>query len=697
MSELTLQKITEKTVANVLKSDAHVLVSQTDTVGGNSMETLRRVPVDTVVADLKEIVEEDVADLKSAINEVSADDYVELRIPSVTTGEYIDYRNGALSSAEMYNSTDYIPVSIIESIKYKRAGTSASSTYSGIAFYDKEKQFISGVPSAFSQPQTGYLQELQTINIPETAVYVRCSMYANTTTYGEFAIYGITSIAQMLLKMDSDDFVPVAFQTAQTGKCIYYADGTVGNGDYYSVTDYVDVHKFGEISYKRTGTTYSSTSAGIAFYDKNKVFISGVSGATSQQATGYADGLYIVKVPSNAIYARFSMYTDRITYGFFELYANSKTVIEIQTLQDEIDSINEFLEKDIDETVSVPFTTAQTGKCIYYANGTVGNGDNYSVTDYIDVSKYGDVSYKRTGTTFSSTSAGMAFYDENKTYISGISSATSQQATGYTSGLYRATIPENAVYARFSMYTNSATYGVFELYARSKTGAKFQTLQNDVSLVNGSHWKGKVWYGYGTSITNTASEGKYATYLAKMSGLTFVNKGISGGGIGNLGGYARGQVYSAICNITDGKLNADLITLETGANDVRAEVPLGTIYDTGTSTLAGCLNDCIRYLQINTNAQICIINSPASTTPPAAENKYYEWADMVRQICDINRVHFLNNNSNMGYAKLADATKGSLYVVDDLHQTDLGGYIMAENLWYQLRNIPLFYTSMPSI
>lgn len=71
MSELTLQKITEKTVANVLKSDAHVLVSQTDTVGGNSMETLRRVPVDTVVADLKEIVEEDVSDLKSAISKAN--------------------------------------------------------------------------------------------------------------------------------------------------------------------------------------------------------------------------------------------------------------------------------------------------------------------------------------------------------------------------------------------------------------------------------------------------------------------------------------------------------------------------------------------------------------------------------------------------------------------------------------------------
>ena len=210
-----------------------------------------------------------------------------------------------------------------------------------------------------------------------------------------------------------------------------------------------------------------------------------------------------------------------------------------------------------------------------------------------------------------------------------------------------------------------------------------------------NHWDGKSWYAYGTSITNTSNEGKYATKLAQMSGLVLTNKGISGGGIGNLGGYSTGQVYSAICNITDGKLNADLITLETGANDTGASVPLGTIYDTGTTTLAGCLNNCLRYLQTNTNAQIVVFNSPATTTEPTATSQYYEWAKMVKEICDINRVHFVDANCNLGYAKLA-SSNGSLYVVDSMHQTELGGYIYAENIWNQLKNIPLFYTALPN-
>ena len=227
--------------------------------------------------------------------------------------------------------------------------------------------------------------------------------------------------------------------------------------------------------------------------------------------------------------------------------------------------------------------------------------------------------------------------------------------------------------------------------------AKARSEINKIMAVGdiGEQWEGKSWFAYGTSITNINAEGKYPTYLAQMSGLVLTNKGISGGGIGNLGAYSTGQVYSAICNLTDGKTNADLITLETGANDVNENVPLGTIYDTGTETLAGCLNDCIRYLQANTNAQIAITVSPATKIAPVSTNKYYEWAKMVEEICHLNRVHFLNADNSMGYAKIADSTKGPLYVVDDIHQTDLGGYIMAQNLWYQLRNIPLFYTAIP--
>ena len=457
-------------------------------------------------------------------------------------------------------------------------------------------------------------------------------------------------------------------------KYINYEDGTVvsSGSSPYSVTDYIDVKNIYQIKYKQTCTTASSSYAGIAFYDENKQFVLGIAPLKNQQSAGYVYN--IIPVPANAKYMRASVYTDTTTYGDFELYfigELSNTVLSMLNFDSEYVGIDQL-------TVN---------RFIVYSSGAISSSSSYCCTDYIDVSKYEELEYKRTGTTAGSTDAGMAFYDSSKVYISGIQSRTSQAQSGYGQNLYRTKVPKNAKYARFTVHKDTATYGDFKLYG-------INPFISAVSYAVGKQWEGKTWYAYGTSITNISSEGKYPTYLAEMSGMILVNKGISGGGIGDLGAYSHGQVYSAICNITDGKLNADLITLETGANDCNADVPLGTIYDTGTSTLAGCLNDCIRYLQKYTDAQICIINSPATTTEPTATNKYYEWADMVRRICDINRVHFLNNNNNMGYAKLSDSTKGSKYVVDSIHQTKLGGYIMAENMWCQIKNIPCFRTSM---
>ena len=67
-----------------------------------------------------------------------------------------------------------------------------------------------------------------------------------------------------------------------------------------------------------------------------------------------------------------------------------------------------------------------------------------------------------------------------------------------------------------------------------------------------SHWNGKVWYAYGTSITSV-EVGKYAQYLEKISGMELHNRGIGGGGITNLGGYSKGQVKAAIMSLEDGK------------------------------------------------------------------------------------------------------------------------------------------------
>lgn len=207
-----------------------------------------------------------------------------------------------------------------------------------------------------------------------------------------------------------------------------------------------------------------------------------------------------------------------------------------------------------------------------------------------------------------------------------------------------------------------------------------------------NQWSGKTWYAYGTSITSV-SQGTYVPYLAEMLNMNVVNKGIGGGGIGDLGAYSHGQVRNALMNTTDGKLNADLITLETTANDTGPNVPIGDIYDTDETTLCGCLNMCLRYLQKYTTAQIVVFTSVSITTEPSLEQSYYNTMLKYRDVCFINRVYWVDAGANLGWGKISN---DRTYTKDNIHQTSLGGYILAKNLYYQIRNIPIFDKQLPS-
>ena len=203
-----------------------------------------------------------------------------------------------------------------------------------------------------------------------------------------------------------------------------------------------------------------------------------------------------------------------------------------------------------------------------------------------------------------------------------------------------------------------------------------------------SHWNGKKWYAYGTSITSV-KQGTYVPFLASLSGMEVKNFGIPGGGITNLGGYSKGQVKKAIMTLEDGKAEADLITLEVGANEGGAH---GYKYDLGDDTFCGCLNQCIRYLQENTDAQIVVFPSVASTSEPSTAKQYYERVEKIREVCEINRVYFLGAQSGIGYARIS---KNRDYTLDNIHQTYLGGYNFARFIWSVLKNIPLWYTDIP--
>lgn len=116
--------------------------------------------------------------------------------------------------------------------------------------------------------------------------------------------------------------------------------------------------------------------------------------------------------------------------------------------------------------IPVSFTVGTDEAYIKYADGTLASSDTACATGFIDVSEFTKIKYKRTCTTAVNSQAGIAFYSDatESSYISGIKAAVNQSSIGYLSDLYEASVPYGAKYARFTMWRDTVTYGIFALY-----------------------------------------------------------------------------------------------------------------------------------------------------------------------------------------------------------------------------------------
>jgi lysophospholipase L1-like esterase len=202
-----------------------------------------------------------------------------------------------------------------------------------------------------------------------------------------------------------------------------------------------------------------------------------------------------------------------------------------------------------------------------------------------------------------------------------------------------------------------------------------------------NHWKGKLWYAYGTSMTSI-EVGKFVPVVEKLSGMKVVNKGIGGGSL-TPDGYGKGNNKLSVMNLEDGKEKADLITLEVLPNE---GATVGNIYDTDDLSFCGCFNQCIRYLQENTKAQIVVIimigaNDKSPEVPIEKRGiTQFEFAETIERVAHLNGVPVINVfcEAGFGYARVKDRE----YQIDNIHLNDLGGKNMGKFIWSKLKDIP---------
>ncbi|WP_323957480.1 hypothetical protein [Aeromonas caviae] len=172
-------------------------------------------------------------------------------------------------------------------------------------------------------------------------------------------------------------------------------DGTTATHLNYKRTGFIAIEGAGVIMY--TGTAISQT--GIAFYDQNKVFISGVQASKT--------GLYVV--PTNAKYVRACTRKD---------YNTTLSITMDQMSSEYVFDAGEAISSQINSVKSatvdiIPVSTLSLGY-IDSTNGKYVDHELYSSTDYIFVSDHTLITYS--GRTIDNVAA-IALYDANKVFL----------------------------------------------------------------------------------------------------------------------------------------------------------------------------------------------------------------------------------------------------------------------------------------
>jgi hypothetical protein len=148
----------------------------------------------------------------------------------------------------------------------------------------------------------------------------------------------LTNLERVVKGIDQINILPVI---AAEGWFIDYSTGEPKGSDGRGYTDFVDVGPYKKIIYRQITTTNSTGVVGMAWYNKERQYISGIRCIRNYTSNGYIDSE--VDVPENAYYARFSTFSDVETYGeFFVKPKNSILEIIPKILVDEIITYNNF-------------------------------------------------------------------------------------------------------------------------------------------------------------------------------------------------------------------------------------------------------------------------------------------------------------------------------------------------------------------
>lgn len=207
-----------------------------------------------------------------------------------TPNLYIAYNNGNQinSATDNYYVTDYIDLPILAK-KIGIANVRLKNEYpnkSGMAFFDKNSRYISGVQYTENA--------ITTLSVPEGATKARFTIYKSDKNNSIILL-----LEDIWSYIDSHDFDPLLNDVTLKDGYVNYENGLII--DLSTQLKYIEFDVTEGSGFLYLNTVYVEDHRGLAFFDKYENFISGVRTGTKQQYIKVPEGAMLCKATVNEI------------------------------------------------------------------------------------------------------------------------------------------------------------------------------------------------------------------------------------------------------------------------------------------------------------------------------------------------------------------------------------------------------------
>ena len=368
------------------------------------------------------------------ITDLGVNGYFNIDSGTLTSGKYIAWLTGEEATATDANSTDYIDISDYSIITYSRTTTTGSTAHAGVAFYDDEYNYVNGIQSLLNHSETGYVD--CSIPVPHYAKYIRMTVYNNNDNY--------------YLKGISKTLTDNTYTLKASPKYGYYSNSS--NKFAHSST-YPKNRGYYVYDAKKGDIVYGGENISLQLTVTDENYSSGTN-ITNEYLIGYivpTDGYVICTLKNNQ---------DNNDLGDETVLANCLFIKSVN----ELNVVSEDIESNLNERVGIKVNALTNRNNLYnpatvtgyrrieITDGSVHNAtQNLYASDYISITANTEYTLNFNVSNGGHT-WGMAFYDNNKDFISGLPQFKYLNANN-SEGMFNFnfTVPTGSSYVRFTI------------------------------------------------------------------------------------------------------------------------------------------------------------------------------------------------------------------------------------------------------